>query len=267
MKLVNLSRVLSAFIVVVLFLIPGFASNAACAQNIQSVPPGGAILLTPPLHSEANLKFESFRTPIHGKAYFVDDKSHIVYEAPTEIKGSGITETVPITIAYQLTGGTAPDVFTINIDPNYSAVVNSVYATALEWLFLLLIIALFIEAAVLFSVALVRSFIRLIGGPSALGPDGPKPSVHKPIFALVLSALVVLGFKLEPLDDIISAFGNDPDYLLGVDGKVFADIVLTILLVAGGAESVRRVATGIMTGLNVPTASKVDAEAIKADTR
>ncbi len=251
--------VLMTFLV---FLMVSLTPGILYAQSIKTVPPGGAALLSLPGQGGEEAKIKSFEAPKVGTAYFLDGKKQLVYKAPAVVD-----DPINVTIAYKLEGETAPRSFELKVDPTYSAKTDSVISTALEWLFVLLILALFIEAAVLVVVALIRAFLWFRGGKAALDVNSPKPSLYKSVFAVILSGMAVVGFGLDPLNDIVSAFGSERTYQFGSEINVFADIIITILLVAGGAESVRRVATGIMTGLGVPTADKVDEEAIRADTR
>lgn len=250
-----------------LCLAPLFFVTAANAKIIHAVPPGGAVILAPLGQSGTDATFESFEAPEIGDAYMIEDSSKLVYHAPLEIENA--TE---VSIGFTLTGGTLATndragSFLVQVDPNYSANTASATATALEWLFLLLIIALFIEGAVLVLVEVFRLIVRYVWGKAALGQTGPKPSVYKPVYALILSILAVVTFRLDPLNQIVSAFGVEPKAVLGVNMYVFADFVITILLVAGGAESVRRVATGISNGLSIPNAAQMDDAAEAADTR
>lgn len=255
------SAIRNLFKMVLFLVFFSISAGHLYAQNNQTVPPGGSILLVLPGQNGGEVKIKSFETPNQGKAYFIEGKKRLVYHAPSDID-----ELTSVSIAYNLSGEDAPRSFELKIDPFYSAQTNSVVSTAMEWLFVLLVLALFIEAAVLVLVALIRNFIRLFKGVEGLNENGPKPSIYKPTFALILSALAVLGFGLNPIDAIVSAFGGDGSYNVGAWVTNTADAGITILLLAGGAESVRRVATGVVAGL-VPSAGEVDDAAIRADTR
>lgn len=252
-------RLLSVF---VLFVSTVFLASLAQAKTSQSIPPGGAAVFGPFSLNGATAEITGFEQPSQGEAYLADGATRLVYKAPDVME-----EITSVTLSVKLFGDTSPRSFSLDIDPDYSARGESAVTTALEWLLTLLILALFIEAAVLFLVAFVRNFIRLFGSKSALDTDGFKPSVYKPIFAFAISLIAVLGFGLSPLTDIVEASGSIPSFDFGSTVEIFADGIITVLLLAGGAESVRRVATGVMTGLKVPTAERTDQLAEAADTR
>lgn len=251
-----MQRWLTSLLFLVMIAVPGLG----LAQTQHIVPPGKAIVVGPFGPSEDPVAIESFEAPDIGSAYLSDSKSRLIYVAPK------IVETVTdFSLAYKLAGASAPDTLTIRVDPNYSAAGDSATVTALEWLVVLFIIALFIEAAVLVFVAVIRAVGRMIHGPPPTDGSGFKPSVYKPIFALILSGLAVFAFGIDPLNDIMVAFGNVPSIAAGEKYRWAADGVITALLLAGGAESVRRIAIAIQGRNNLPDAADADRAAEAAD--
>lgn len=248
-------------ILIALFTLLIVSASFANAQTV-SMPPDGAVILGPFTVGGTNAKIEDLPQPDIGSAALLADSTQLVYQAPDTVE-----EVTEVVVAYKLEGETNLRSTTIAIDPTYSAQGGGAVGMALVWLTLLLVLALFIEGAVLVVVSLVRVVIRGFRGKAALEKnDGLKPSVYKPAFALVLSGLAVVGFGLDPLNDIFDAFGNEPAYKLGGEIGNAADLLITVLLVAGGAESVRHVAFGITRGI-VPTAKELDDAAEEADTR
>ncbi len=243
-----------------LVIFSAIGSTVALAQTANVVPPGKSIVLGPfgPTDQPATVK--SVGTVTVGSTMLTENKTRVIFTAPDKIDKA---ET--ITIAVNLDGVDRPETVLVKIDPAYSAVVDSATAKALEWLFVLFIIALFIEAAVLVFVAVLRAVGRLISPPAAGEEPKFKPSVYKPIFALALSALAVWAFRIDPLNEIMIAFGNIKDD--GTDSTLrwAADGVITALLVAGGAETVRRVGIAIQTNSPVPDLSQSEQAAVQAE--
>ncbi len=230
---------------------------AATAQPIPSMPPGGAVLLGPFGLPDRPVEITEASATI-GEVLLSDGKTRIAFEAPPTV--DSVTD---VTITYQLAGDANDTTreLQVRVDPAYSVATASAAATALEWLFVLLIVALFIEAAVLTVIAVLRVLIRLVTGVSS----NYTPSVYKPLVAIALAGLAVYAFRFDPLNDVLTAFegGQNPDLASGP--RALADYVITALLLAGGAESVRRVALAIQNGLKVPDAKATDQAAEMAD--
>lgn len=242
-----------------LFLI--FAANLVQAQTPTtgpvSLPPGGAVVLGPFGPADKLATVAGAPTVSVGRAILSAGNTLIIFEAP-----EGVDQIQDVTVSFKLAGDSdagVPRQIIVRIDPAFSAATNSATAVALNWLLVLLIVALFIEGAVLAIVALARLWWRT-GSPI-------KPSVYKPAFALGLSVLVVLAFRFDPLHDILSAFEGTEDGVILPQLRWIVDPVITALLLSGGAETVRRVATGLRNGLGVPPAIDVDKEAEAAEAK
>lgn len=243
----------------VTWLIVLLAASTAHAQTSpqtnQSLPPGGAIVLGPFGPAGSPVTVAGTPTVAIGEATLSDGKKQIIYQAPL-----AIDKHQDVTLSFKLVGdaeAAAPRKIVVRVDPNFSMAKVSATSAALSWLFVLLIVALFIEGAVLVLVSLLRLIRRKVD---------IKPSVYKPAYALGLSLLVVVAFPFDPLNDILTAFeGTEPSVLLP-QLTPLVDPIITALLLAGGAETVRRIAVGIQKGFGVPNAQALDKEAEEAET-